>query len=90
MSTYYVCNTVFLRTLSLKLSVYFVKTVIPVYSRALDSVVCNLDCNSFGGHLMPSPVKTAVSCPPSLLSQGHRYLWGHVLHTIHRAYSVLG
>ena len=25
---------------------------------------------------MPSPVKTAVSCPPSLLSQGRRYLWG--------------
>ena len=25
---------------------------------------------------MPSPVKTAVSCPPSLHSQGHRYLWG--------------
>ena len=74
-STYYVYNTVFLRKLSLKYSVYFIKTVIPVYSRALGSA---RHCSSRGSssQLMPSPVKTAVSCPPSLLSQGHRYLWG--------------
>ena len=52
----------------------FIKTVITVYCSVFP---CIGPCTSMQQQLWrPSPVRTAISCPPSLLSQGHRYLWG--------------
>ena len=81
-------NTVCLRTLSLNCSVYFIETVIPVYFSIFPCIEPRRHCSSsLGYHLL-----WENSCLLSFFSTLTRpqVPVGHVLHTSHRAYCVLG